>query len=309
MSYTLLDMDQNTRYTVAIIAVDPWDNRSPVSSISFGTPINEPPVLSTDAAQPVQVTYNRTVRVTFLVTDPDSKDFTYELTDPSGAVTPVKEQGKLHLDIFNYKKTPGSYTLHVTVSDRFGASDSADLRFDLVPDRAPEIVAPFSPVYLGSMKETSSFFTSSAFSDEVPETVKYTLSYDRSMLFLQEQKDGSYSIMPLKYGRSTVDVTATDEGGNASTCTFAVLCRDDSREIDLYPNPVKDVLHIRMGRDVSGQVNVAVFDASARCVFDRDADIAPTEPASADLSSLGGGNYTVRITYGGKTITRSVVKL
>ena len=93
MSYTLLNMDQDTRYTVAIIAEDPWMNLSSVSSISFGTPVNEPPVLSTDASQPVQVTYNRMVRVTYLVTDPDSKDFTYELTDPSGAVTPVKEQG------------------------------------------------------------------------------------------------------------------------------------------------------------------------------------------------------------------------
>ena len=140
MSYTLLDMDQNTRYSVAIIAEDPWTNRSSVTSISFGTPVNEPPVLSTDAAQPVQVLYNQTVRVTFTVTDPDSKDFTYELTDPSGAVTPVKEQGRLLLDIFNYRRTSGSYSLHLTVSDRFGASDSADLEFDLLPDLAPAVV-------------------------------------------------------------------------------------------------------------------------------------------------------------------------
>lgn len=309
MSYTLLNMDQDTRYTVAIIAEDPWMNRSPVSSISFGTPVNEPPVLSTDAVQPVQVAYNRRVRVTCLVTDPDSKDYTYELTDPSGAVTPVKEKGKLHLDIFNYKRTPGSYSLHVTVSDRFGASDSADLRFDLLPDQAPVVVNAFAPVYLGSMKETSVFLPSSAFEDEVPETVKYSLSCDRSMLFLQELPSGEFSIMPLKFGRSEVEVTAVDEGGNVSKCTFAVLCRDDSREVDLYPNPVKDIVHIRMGRNVKGQVNVSVYDAAARRVLTADVQIAPTEPASVDMSSLGGGNYTVRISWDGGSLVRTVVKL
>lgn len=309
MTWTLLDIDQDTRYTVAVIAEDPWENRSPVTSISFGTPVNEPPVLSTDAAQPVQVLYNSTVRVTFAVTDPDSKDYTYELTDPSGAVTPVKEQGRLHLDIFNYKKKPGSYSLHVTVSDRFGASDSADLRFDLLPDQAPVIVAPFPSVYLGSMKETYDLLLSSAFSDEVPQMVKYTLSYDRSMLFLQELKDGTYRIMPLKYGRSDVDVIATDEGGNVSVCPFTVLCRDDSREVDLYPNPVKDILQIRMGREVSGSINVSLFDTSSRCIYDKAADISPTKPASIDLSSIGGGTYTVRITYGPRTLTRTILKL
>ena len=309
MSYTLLDMDQDTRYSVAIIAEDPWANRSSVTSISFGTPVNEPPVLSTDAAQPVQVLYNQTVRVTFTVTDPDSKDFTYELTDPSGAVTPVKEQGRLLLDIFNYRRTSGSYSLHLTVSDRFGASDSADLEFDLLPDLAPAVVNAFPPVYLGSLKETSEFVPSSAFEDEVPATVKYALSYDKSMLFLQVLPSGAYRIMPLKFGRSVVNVIATDEGGNESLCSFAVLCRDDSREIDLYPNPVRDVLHIRMGRNVSGKINVSVYDPAGRRVADEDCMIAPTEPAAIDLSSIGGGSYTVKITYDGGSLVRSIVKL
>ena len=309
MSYTLLDMDQDTRYTVAIIAVDPWENRSPVMSVTFGTPVNEPPVLSTDAVPPVKVTYNSTVRVTFKVTDPDSRDFTYELTDPSGAVTPVKEQGHLHLDVFNYKKTPGTYSLHLTVSDRFGASDSADIEIDLLPDQAPAVVEPFQPVYLGSMKETAEFLPSSAFSDEVPATVKYSLECDRSMLFLQEMPSGNFRIMPLKYGRSEVSVTAEDEGGNASVCTFAVMCRDDSRPVDIYPNPVRDIMHIRMGRDVSGQIHVTVYDSAARKVLDEYADIAPVEPAEVDMSSLGGGSYTVKMEWNGGSLIRTVVKL
>ncbi len=308
MSYMLEDMDQDTKYTVAIIAVDTWGNRSDASSISFGTPVNQPPVLSTDVSQPLQLQYNQSVRVTYLVTDPDSKDFTYELKDPSRAVTAVKEQDKLHLDIVNYKKTAGSYTLHLTVSDRFGASDSADLSFDLLPDMAPELVSALKPVYLGSSTDIVHFDPTSAFTDEIPEKLKFVISYDRTMLLIQSLSEG-YCIRPLKYGRSEVTVTATDEGGNSTDCTFAVLCRDDSRIIDLYPNPVKDVLNIRMGRDVSGQIHISVYDNAARELVSEDTQIAPTEPAKVDLSSLGGGAYTVKITYPGGSLVRNIVKL
>lgn len=308
MSYLLEDMDQNTKYTVAIIAVDTWGNRSSVSSISFGTPANEPPVISTESSGQIQVKYNETVRVTYLVTDPDSKVFTYELKDPSRAVSATWEDNKLHLDIFNYKKTAGSYALHLTVSDRFGASDSADLSFDLLPDQAPQVVSAFKPVYLGSSVDTVHFNPSSAFTDEIPEKMKFAVEYDRTMLLLLTVKDG-YSIKPLKYGRSVVTVRATDEGGNSTTSSFAVLCRDDSRVVDLYPNPVKDVLNVRMGRDVMGTLHISVYDNAARELYSEDSPISPTDPASFDLSALGGGTYTVKLTYPGGSLVRNIVKL
>ena len=64
-----------------------------------------------------------------------------------------------------------------------------------------------------------------------------------------------------------------------------------------------------MGRNVKGQVNVSVYDAAARRVLTADVQIAPTEPASVDMSSLGGGNYTVRISWDGGSLVRTVVKL
>lgn len=307
MSYLLTDIDQDTKYTIAIIAADPWNNRSEVRSISFGTLVNEAPVLSTEAEQPVKVSYNQTVAVEYIVSDPDSKDFTYEMVDPSGAVTAVKTQGKLTLSIFNYRKAAGEYTLQLTVSDRFGASDEADLHFELLKDQAPAVTDPFEPVYLGSLNERHEFTPSSAFSDEVFETVQYSMEYDRNMLFLQEVK-GGYSIMPLKYGRSEIVVKATDEGGNTGTASIVVLCRDDSREIDLYPNPCRDTLNIRMGRNVNGEIQVKLYDKAARCVLDKTCKIAPTEPAALDLSGLGGGTYTIKVSIDTKSCTKTIIK-
>ena len=118
------------------------------------------------------------------------------------------------------------------------------------------------------------------------------------MLYLQPVASG-YRIMPLRYGRSEVTVVATDEGGLAGRDTFAVMCRDDSREVDLYPNPVRDRLSIRMGRDVEGALRVTLYDAAGRRAF----------AAVVDLSSLGGGTYTIELRYEGGLLTRSIVKL
>lgn len=158
------------------------------------------------------------------------------------------------------------------------------------------------------MQETAEFTPSQGFDDEVPGTVAYALEYDEEMLYLQPVASG-YRIMPLRYGRSEVTVVATDEGGLAGRDTFAVMCRDDSREVDLYPNPVRDRLSIRMGRDVEGALRVTLYDAAGRRAFAAEVRIAPTVPAVVDLSSLGGGTYTIELRYEGGLLTRSIVKL
>ena len=98
------------------------------------------------------------------------------------------------------------------MSDSFGASDTADFDFTLLPDQPPVATGGFRPVYLGSMQETAEFTPSQGFDDEVPGTVAYALEYDEEMLYLQPVASG-YRIMPLRYGRSEVTVVATDEGG------------------------------------------------------------------------------------------------
>ena len=48
---------------------------------------------------------------------------------------------------------------------------------------------------------------------------------------------------------------------------------------------------------------------NARRAFAAEVRIAPTAPAVVDLSSLGGGTYTIELRYEGGSLTRSIVKL
>lgn len=51
ITYVLTDIAEQTRYTVAIVAVDPWGNRSETTVISFGTPANTPPALILESTE------------------------------------------------------------------------------------------------------------------------------------------------------------------------------------------------------------------------------------------------------------------
>lgn len=307
MSYTLTDIAEQTRYTVVIFAVDPWGNRSEYRSISFGTPANQPPVLTLEDVQSPLIPYNTTRTVSFLVHDPDSSGFTFELEDPSGTITPTKDNNRLYLSIFNYKCNPGTYTARITVSDSFGASDYAEYRLELQSNKPPCSTQGFVPVYLGSLKEEADFMPSTGFVDETPKTLEYRVDYDRDMLHLRPWH-GGYRIMPLRYGVSEITVEAIDEDGLSAQDSFVVLCRDDSRELDLYPNPVQDRLTIRMGRYVEGEIHVSIYDVTGSEILSRKTKIAPTCPAELNLSSLDKGTYTIRIQYGNLSYVRSIVK-
>ena len=261
-----------------------------------------------EGSSDIEILYNETRTVTYLVTDPDSHGFMFELIDPSGAISPRKDDERLYLDIRNYKRTAGTYTARVSVSDSFGATDAAEFSFTLLPNQPPVVLSEFTPVYFGSLNETAEFSPAAGFGDEVPETVTHKVEYDRNKLYLQSWGDG-YRIMPLGFGASEITVIATDEDGLSTRSSFDVLCRDDSREIDLYPNPVVDRLTIRMGRSTEGAIRVSFYDASGRLALQCNSEIAPTRPAVLDLSTLGGGAYTVKIEYAGGSITRSIVKL
>ena len=151
ITYVLTDIAEQTRYTVAIVAVDPWGNRSETTVISFGTPANTPPALILESTEEVRVGQTAPKRCGTMF---GSRQPRFHLRvagsfrrrcDPQGGRPPLSR----HLQLQTH---PGNYTAHVSVSDSFGASDTADFDFTLLPDQPPVATGGFRPVYLGSMQ-------------------------------------------------------------------------------------------------------------------------------------------------------------
>lgn len=116
-------------------------------------------------------------------------------------------------------------------------------------------------------------------------------------------------IKHIKYGIVETRVHATDNNGTTVDYVITSVCRDNSQEIDFYPNPVKDMLNIRMGKEVSGNIQVDIINSRGIKVFSGKRAISPTSPASVDMSKMSAGNYSATITYGNIKLTRSISKL
>ncbi|MDR1527720.1 MAG: S8 family serine peptidase [Dysgonamonadaceae bacterium] len=120
---------------------------------------------------------------------------------------------------------------------------------------------------------------------------------------------GMLLLKHIKYGTGKTVVHATDGNGMTVDYIITSVCRDHKQEIDLYPNPVRNILNIRMGRDISGEIQIDIVNSMGIKVFSGKRQISPASPATVDMSKMSAGNYTVTITYENKRITRSISKL
>jgi hypothetical protein len=72
--------------------------------------------------------------------------------------------------------------------------------------------------------------------------------------------------------------------------------------LQLYPNPVQDLLNIRLNGGVRGKVSVSIYDLTGHCVrrVELEKDSWGLE-ASIDVSGLPKGLYIVQVFTGAST--------
>jgi hypothetical protein len=74
--------------------------------------------------------------------------------------------------------------------------------------------------------------------------------------------------------------------GNSNNCTLGL--NNKNNEINLYPNPVKDVLHFRNSSNKVINL-ITIFDATGKCVLKTNLN------EKIDLSALSNGIYLCKI--------------
>lgn len=122
-------------------------------------------------------------------------------------------------------------------------------------------------------------------------------------------RNGLVLIKHIKYGIAETRVHVVDNNGSSVDYIITSVCRDNLQAVDLYPNPVKDILNIRMGKEVSGSIQIDIINSRGIKVFSGTKPISPTSPATVNMTKMSAGNYSVTITYGNLKITRSISKL
>ena len=108
---------------------------------------------------------------------------------------------------------------------------------------------------------------------------------------------------------SEIKVTGTDVRGETVSQALKVLVRSGDKPLSLYPNPVHDMMYVRVGDDVS-QLSLKMISSLGTVAYSAELGAAtPFDETWVDLSELKAGSYTAVVVMDGEEYKQQVVKL
>ena len=257
ISSTISDLEFDTEYYAVVLAYDYVENYSAPSAIKkIKTSKNSPPVVMTDYEGDYRVKPFETLNVSYEVSDPDGHAFSLDVQTGSDAFIATTTANSVIARIVGNAVPAGKYTAHIVATDAFGALTDYSIAYEILPNHAPIVAESISNRQFGLVGESETFDLSRYIQDEDVEPLKYAVSTSEPNVAHPFVSGNNLQLTVLGYGLTTVSVTATDACGKSCSLSFLVLVRDESRPVDLYPNPVVKTLNIRPGTE--GQIEVAI---------------------------------------------------
>jgi subtilisin family serine protease len=147
------------------------------------------------------------------------------------------------------------------------------------------------------------------FFDPDGDTLSYTaVSTDTRRLPVTLVDGHLLTLHPVTNGLCRVLLTATDELKAQAHGECVIMIRETALDAEFYPNPVTDLLHVRMGKEVSGPKIVRLYNAVGAKLLETSLIIRPFAPGTLDLSSFGSGAYIIVLEHNHKEIKQTLVK-
>ena len=309
---TISGVEFETEYYLAAVAGDLGGNKSPLSArIKVTTGPNSAPVLNTSSPLDIKIKAHQKTSADFTIQEPDGHFYLIDLEPGSEAAvldTLVRNEPKIRL-------TPslvptGKYTATLVVTDIYGMSTTSTYKYEVLANHKPEIVKPIeNQIFDSRAAEVKELPVNEYFSDDDGEELSYSFEFSQPDIANMTYSSGKFQITSMNYGVSDITVRGTDVRGETVSQSFKVLVRSDSKALSLYPNPVKDILNIRVGNDIS-EMSLQMISATGSIAYDNNyQNLSPFLPAVADLSELVPGSYTAVIVMDGVEYKQQIVKL
>lgn len=307
MVYTLSGLKFNQEYHFRIAAVNYKGMFSELSGErTVTTPANNPPVIEALDGTSFTIKPFENPEIKFKVSDPDGHNLSITLT-PANPAASLKISGEtVTVAISGTKLTQGSsYDFCLSASDGFDAV-SKNFSVTVLENHAPVLIKAVDNVVMNGLDTSIDINLAEYFQDEDGEPLSYVITKSGSTTIFQYSILGNkLTLNGFAYGSSTLTLTATDACGKTAYSSFKLLVRDAAYPVDLYPNPVVDVLNIRTPEEVMTKVMIS-NKAGATVYENAEVGVGPFNPLSVDMSALPSGIYYVKID--GQEEVFSVVK-
>ncbi|MBR5101408.1 MAG: S8 family serine peptidase [Bacteroidales bacterium] len=310
MEGVLSGLEFKTNYYLVCEAYDRIGNKSALSNmVVVTTGPNHAPVITTNDELSFTLKAHETHILTFQYSDEDGHGVHSRLDGGSAADTLHQLIGfTQQAGIIGPRATAGTYTSTLHVFDDYEMETTLKYTYTILPNHAPVVRGKIDDMVFGSKGEVQSVDLKSLFEDADGEQLIYTTTSSDNDILNLHVREGVLYVTALKFGYASGTVTATDGLGASVSTSFNTLARDGSKPVDIYPTTVTDgKLYIRTATDQS--IHVQVISETGTVVLEKSQNTTPFSPAVLDISNLGGGPYSVSVTFGSEVITQNIVKL
>lgn len=310
ISIEINNLKEETTYYISIAAFDEDGNISLSSTVQGATVPNRAPVV-TGLPDIISLRKDDIREIVLSVNDPESDSWTYSFVAGSNAAGITRVDNTLVLRFNATNATPGqNYEGTLTLTDSHGAENKLNINY-LIENNAPTLLQSFQDITMQYLGEEKMYSLTEYFIDKDNDAVTYEVTSTNQAVATASISSDNLVVTAAGVGTSRITIVAEDPYGERTSTAFDIICRDENRDVDLYPVPVKKdgILNIRMGRFVNGNIDVTLYSASGAKVYEQTTEISPDNPAQVNISNLNGGNYQVVIKYKQQEFTKNITKL
>ena len=298
----LKGLDFNTKYWYAVSAMDFAGNESPLTDVAeLTTGGNTAPEISVNDPSEISIASYETALRLYTGVDPDGHavSFSWSCDEPSAVTFTSLANDIVQVEISGVKSTPGEHRFRLTLTDEYDLSTTMEVAYTINVNHAPERTVEIGSLAVNGVGGKCSVNVNDFFSDEDNEELFAVVSVADRNVAATEISGGTVIFTGKKTGMTEVTLTASDAKGESASQTFALVVRDSSTPLDVYPNPADDHIFIRPGAE-SIEASAQILNQAGVAVYSGSAAIGINSPLRVEVGSLSPGRYTVQLKCGGK---------
>lgn len=302
-------LEFNTKYYMAAQAADLAGNRSALTSrVQVTTGGNNSPVLTRLGEATVSIKPHEKASMPFSIEEPDGHWYTIELKQGStGTELDTLTRNLPKIVVTGANAASGTYKDTLVVTDYYGLTVQDIVEYTILENHKPYKGKELEDMVFSKNDPVLVLNASEYFKDDDGEELSYKIDFSNVSVCNMTYASGKFHITPMNYGNASITVEGKDVRGETVEQSFRILIRDNSKPVEVYPNPVSTKLNIRAGE--AGTWHVKIIASSGAVFFEGDLEIDPFNPPTVDMSKAAPGVYTVVLTKDGQELKYVVVKI
>ena len=309
VSIRIEDLDFSTPYYFRIGTESVSGRKATLSrQIVLTTDPNRKPVITPLDGTSLTLTAQGKGTLRFRIHDPEEQTLSHSLSDMKG-VSASRENDMITLVINAPEMEDGkTYDGILSVSDPYDTTEQP-FRIEILMNNPPSATGEIDNRILAYGSGIEHIDLRDFFSDPDKDPLDYAIHFGSEARPVRAEVSGNIlNIRPVAYGTAPISIVASDFRGKSATISFTVLVRDASRPVDIFPNPVRDILTVRPGMEE--RIGIRILNASGAVIRSfGPAEAGPFSPLTLDLKSLPPGSYSVVLDGDSVKGTYPVVKL